>query len=162
MDPISEQNLSKINPVLAQKIRTAAEKCAESRLFFRVYSGLRTAEEQNALYAQGRETPGSIVTNARAGESMHNYGLAADIVPFMSNQSGALNWNPVSSQYRAMVKALKDEGLVWGGDWIHFKDLDHFQIQGLPPNPTHSMIADYHGGIDLQAIWDKAAKGEYA
>lgn len=162
MDPISEQRLSSVNPVLAQKIRAAAEAVAPTKLFFRVYSGLRTAEEQNALYAQGREVPGDIVTNAKAGESMHNYGLAADIVPFMSGESGALNWNPASAQYRAMVAALKEQGLAWGGDWVHFKDLDHFQMRGLPANPTPAMVADYHGGTELQVIWEKAARGEYA
>src|ERR1043165_556102 len=39
---------------------------------------LRTFEEQNALYAQGRTKPGQIVTNAKGGQSYHNYGLAID------------------------------------------------------------------------------------
>lgn len=47
-----------------------------------VYCGFRSLEEQAALYAQGRGgRPGKIVTNARLGESYHNYGLAFDWVP---------------------------------------------------------------------------------
>ena len=41
----------------------------------------RSPATQAALYAQGRTTPGRVVTNARAGESFHNYGLAFDVVP---------------------------------------------------------------------------------
>src|SRR3990167_8432100 len=33
----------------------------------------RSGEEQNRLYAQGRTTPGRIVTNAKAGQSAHNH-----------------------------------------------------------------------------------------
>ena len=38
-------------------------------------------EEQAALYKIGRSVKGKIVTNARPGESYHNYGLAFDWVP---------------------------------------------------------------------------------
>jgi peptidoglycan L-alanyl-D-glutamate endopeptidase CwlK len=41
---------------------------------------LRTFAEQDGLYAQGRSKPGAIVTNAKGGQSYHNYGLAIDIV----------------------------------------------------------------------------------
>lgn len=46
-----------------------------------IYTGLRSMEEQAALYAIGRSKPGKIVTKARPGESYHNYGLAFDWVP---------------------------------------------------------------------------------
>ena len=41
---------------------------------------LRSFKEQEALYAQGRSLPGKIVTQAKAGLSYHNYGIAIDIV----------------------------------------------------------------------------------
>ena len=41
---------------------------------------LRTFAEQDALYAQGRTKGGLKVTNAKGGQSYHNYGLAIDIV----------------------------------------------------------------------------------
>lgn len=37
---------------------------------------LRSFKDQEALYAQGRTIPGKIVTQAKAGLSYHNYGLA--------------------------------------------------------------------------------------
>ena len=42
---------------------------------------LRSMATQAALYAQGRTRPGPVVTNARAGHSFHNFGLALDVVP---------------------------------------------------------------------------------
>ena len=42
------------------------------------YSALRSFPEQANLYAKGRTQSGDIVTNARAGQSAHNYGCATD------------------------------------------------------------------------------------
>jgi peptidoglycan L-alanyl-D-glutamate endopeptidase CwlK len=49
-------------------------------------SGYRSKKEQNELYAQGRSKPGQVVTNAKAGQSYHNYGLAVDFVIIHKNQ----------------------------------------------------------------------------
>jgi hypothetical protein len=63
-----------------------------------------------------------------------------------------------------MVDALKAQGLAWGGDWIHFKDDDHFQLSNIPANPSSAMISDYGSGDEtaLQAIWTNADDGKYA
>ena len=45
----------------------------------RITQALRTWDEQEELYAQGRTKKGKIVTNAKAGYSWHNYGLAIDV-----------------------------------------------------------------------------------
>lgn len=42
------------------------------------YQGYRTFSQQDALYAEGRSSPGHVVTNARGGESAHCYGCASD------------------------------------------------------------------------------------
>jgi hypothetical protein len=75
--------------------------------YFLVVSGLRTAAEQDALYAQGRIAPGHIVTNSKGGLSMHNYGLAVAAVPFLTGDPGALNWTENTPQFQAMVAARK-------------------------------------------------------
>jgi peptidoglycan L-alanyl-D-glutamate endopeptidase CwlK len=163
MDPRSEAQLGHVSPSLAAKVRSAADQLAHVGTFFLVVSGLRTPTEQDALYDQGRTGPGQIVTYARAGYSMHNCGLA-DAVPFLSSDSGALNWKANTPQFETMVAALKEQGLVWGGDWIHFKDDDHFQMPNLPDTPTDAMRADYGSGdqASLRAIWTKADQGVYA
>jgi peptidoglycan L-alanyl-D-glutamate endopeptidase CwlK len=164
MDARSEAVLANVSPDLAAKVRAAAGKLATDGTFFLVVSGLRTASEQNALYAQGRTTPGHIVSNARAGYSMHNYGLAVDAVPFLSGDAGALNWQADTPQFRAMVAALESQDLVWGGDWKTFPDDDHFQMPDLPDTPNSAMRADYGDGTQtlLATIWDKADAGVYS
>lgn len=160
MTPQSEATLAPLDPVFANKVRAAAATL-EPEIYLCAYSGLRTAKQQNDDFAEGRTVPGKIITNARAGESMHNYGLAADIVPYLEGDSGALNWEATSPPYIRMVSALKAQGLAWGGDWIHFKDMDHFQLASVPPSPDAQMQADYANGENLQLIWNKVSEGAY-
>ena len=98
---------------------------------------LRTFAEQDALYAQGRTKPGSIVTNAKGGTSYHNYGLAIDIVLLVDkNKDGTFEtaaWdtkgdydNDGKSDWQEVVTIFKQFGWEWGGDW-KFVDAPHFQ-----------------------------------
>jgi peptidoglycan L-alanyl-D-glutamate endopeptidase CwlK len=164
MDARSEAALATVDPELADKVRAAASSLEANGTYLLVVSGLRSAAEQDALYAQGRTASGHIVTNAKAGQSMHNYGLAVDVVPYLSGESGILNWNPETEQFRALVTSMKAQGLIWGGDWIHFKDEDHFQMANIPASPDALMIADYGRGDEpaLQAIWTNADDGKYS
>lgn len=161
MDTHSEASLNTVHPVLAGKVRAAATTLAGRGTYLCVYSGMRTAAEQNKLYAQGRTLPGHKVTNAQAGQSMHNYGFAVDVVPYLTGSGGQLNWNTSTPQYRAMVDALKAQGLEWGGDWTHFKDMDHFQMGGLPASPSPAMCQAYGDGSDecLKTLWTQVTTG---
>jgi peptidoglycan L-alanyl-D-glutamate endopeptidase CwlK len=90
---------------------------------------LRTFAEQDALYAQGRTRSGNIVTNAKAGHSNHNYGLALDFVLIKGgydmkaddDHDGIADWLEV-------VAIAKLFGFEWGGDWITFKDNPHIEM----------------------------------
>lgn len=96
---------------------------------------LRSFETQAILYAQGRTAPGRIVTNARAGHSYHNYGLALDVVP--TELLALPKWgdtvdcqaraNDLWSKVGAIGKAI---GFRWGGDFTRFKDRPHFEWSG--------------------------------
>lgn len=164
MDTRSEKALKLVSPDLATRVRAASEALNLKGTFLLVVSGLRTADEQNALYAQGRTAPGSRVTNAKAGQSMHNYGLAVDVVPYLTGSSGKLNWRANTMQFKEMVSALKAQGLTWGGDWQGtLGDFDHFQLNKLPSSPSKVMIADYGSSPpDFTIIWTKAVDGIYA
>jgi peptidoglycan LD-endopeptidase CwlK len=164
MDARSEKALAGVCPELANKVRAAAAVLEAEQMYLLVVSGLRSAAEQQALYAQGRTTPGHIITNARAGYSMHNYGLAIDVVPYQVGQAGALNWNPATPQFQRMVAALKGQELEWGGDWKGgLGDFDHFQLTGLPASPSLAMRTDYGTGpATLDSIWQKAENKVYA
>lgn len=98
---------------------------------------LRTFAEQNALFAQGRTKPGKIVTKARGGLSMHNYGLAIDVV-LLLDRDGDGNFTEASwdtkgdfdgdgvADWMEIVRIFKEFGWEWGGDW-KFVDPPHFQ-----------------------------------
>jgi len=156
MDAISETRLALVHPVLAQKVRAMAEVLASSGIYIRVVQGLRTAAEQDALYAEGRTAPGSIVTNARGGYSNHNYGMAVDCIPGLrGDDPWAPNWNAAHPDYKAMIAAGEAQGLVSGSTWIHMPDEPHFQLAGIPVTPTDQMRTDLAYG--LKFVWNKYA-----
>lgn len=74
------KNISTLEANFQRKARQWLEEMIQTGIRPLVYCGLRTMEEQAALYAIGRSKPGKIVTKARPGESYHNYGLAFDWV----------------------------------------------------------------------------------
>lgn len=84
---------------------------------------LRTFEEQDLLYQKGRTRPGPKVTNAKAGTSYHNYGLAID---FCLELNGKLVWS-VNKDWMTVVNIFKAHGFEWGGDWKSFKDYPHLE-----------------------------------
>lgn len=94
---------------------------------------LRTWPEQQALYDQGRTKPGDIVTNAKAGQSYHNYGLALDFALQINGLKLVWDINKDFdfdhvSDWMEVVKAFKAEGFTWGGDWKSLKDYPHFEM----------------------------------
>lgn len=89
-----------------------------------IFDGFRSIAKQDQLYAQGRTLPGDIVTNARGGESFHNYGVAVDIV---FGTKGNPSWSP-KNPWATLGKVGKKHGFEWGGDWAGFVDKPHFQM----------------------------------
>lgn len=99
---------------------------------------LRTIAEQNELYAKGRTKPGGIVTNAKGGQSYHNYGLAFDIV-FLVDKDGngtfeTASWDTKKDydgdknpDWMEVVSYFKSKGWAWGGDFKSIKDYPHFE-----------------------------------
>lgn len=151
MDAASEARLVRINPQLANRIRLMASELRSQGITIMAVSGLRTFAEQNALYAQGRTTPGSIVTNARGGQSLHNYGLAVDVVPVGAN--GQPDWNVGSDVWQRIGAAGKNQGIEWGGDWTSFVDRPHFQMTA--GKSVSTLLGEYNSnGGNLPAIWN--------
>lgn len=124
VDPRSENNIATLQPEVQPIARALIEKAALSGIRIKVISGLRTFAEQDALYAQGRTTPGAKVTNARGGYSNHNFGIAFDVGVFEGNK-----YLDDSPKYKAVGALGMDLGLEWGGNWKTIADQPHFQLR---------------------------------
>jgi peptidoglycan LD-endopeptidase CwlK len=118
------RNLDDLNPKVKELAETFLKSCAAQNFPVKVYFTFRTNDEQDALYAQGRTLPGSKVTNAKGGQSYHNYGLAFDAAPL--NDDLTIDWK-TTLKYLKMGEIGESVGLEWGGRW-KFKDQPHFQF----------------------------------
>lgn len=98
---------------------------------------LRSFERSDALYQQGRTKPGPIVTNARAGQSFHNYGLALD---FHLQINGKDVWDEKNPNWMVVVNIFKKHGFKWGGEFKSLKDYPHLEWQGY----TIAQLWDMH------------------
>lgn len=115
---------------LHQRVKTMAlaltAACRNAGIDLLVYCTLRNAVAQAELYAQGRSKPGRVVTNARAGESFHNYGLAFDCAPLVL---GKADWS--SKRWPEIGSLGEGAGLEWAGRWSgRLKETAHFQWSG--------------------------------
>ena len=125
IDVRSAANIATLRPDAQQKAREWLLKCLEAGINVKVICGTRTYKEQDALYAQGRSTPGPKVTNAPAGYSWHNFGVGWDFVVFDS--TGQPQWeSPLMEKCGRIAESL---GLEWGGHWTNFQDIPHIQIK---------------------------------
>ena len=124
VDARSEKAIATLLPQVQPMARALVQKAAVSGIAIRILSGLRSYEEQDALYAQGRSAPGSIVTNARGGYSNHNFGIAFDVGVFEGNR-----YLGDSPKYKAVGVLGMDLGLEWGGSWKTIVDQPHFQLR---------------------------------
>jgi len=119
---------------------------AKGHVYYAI-SGHRDVAHQNELYAKGRTTRGPRVTNARGGQSYHNFGLAIDFCYDINASKPGLQPSWVASDYDMLGVFAQMQGLEWGGDFKSFKDLPHVQW----PLAPHSLAIVRHwyseGGI---------------
>ena len=120
---MSSRKLDDLHPTVAERAQQLMELAQAEGIEILVTSTLRSFEEQAELFAIGRTKPGGKVTNAKAGESWHNFGLAFDVVPLVN---GKAVWD--SPFWNRIGELGKQAGLVWGGDFQSFKDKPHFEF----------------------------------
>ena len=90
---INSRKLEDLHPKVKPMVEAFIQKCADNGIDLLVTSTYRDHESQNALYAQGRTTPGKKVTNAKGGQSWHNWRVAVDIVPLRNGKPvWSLQW----------------------------------------------------------------------
>ena len=123
---INSRKLEDLNPKVRVLCEKFIEKCKSQNIDVLITSTYRDAESQNALYAQGRTIAGKIVTNARAGQSYHNWRVAFDFVPLVH---GKAQWSDVAT-FTKCGEIAELVGLEWAGRWKKFKELAHCQYTG--------------------------------
>jgi|GEM_PF-734690 len=124
----SEPIIARLHVSIQQMARTLLEQAWGIGIGLVVTQGYRTLEEQERLYQQGRTTPGPIVTNAKPGSSLHNFGLAFDVA--VVDEAGNPSWPNDAALWRTIGEVGKSVGLEWGGDFNSYVDLPHFQHTG--------------------------------
>ena len=104
-----------------------------------IISGIRSQEEQQALYAKGRTLPGDIVTHKDGinRRSYHQSGMAVDVLPYFSDEphirwrdkEAFLEFGNFVQGVAVMLKRYGaiDHDIEWGGNW-QWKDYPHWQI----------------------------------
>lgn len=94
----------------------------------------RSNAEQDALFNKRPK-----VTNAKGGQSIHNYGLAFDIVMLYDNDGNGTfeeaSYSMIKdfdkdskADWMEVTNYFKSKGYTWGGDWKSFKDAPHFEM----------------------------------
>jgi peptidoglycan L-alanyl-D-glutamate endopeptidase CwlK len=120
---INSRKLEDLNPKVKVLCEKFIEECKKQNIDVLITSTYRDAESQNALYAQGRTTAGKIVTNARGGQSYHNWRVAFDFVPLVH---GKAQWSDLNT-FKKCGEIAESVGLEWAGRWVKFKELAHCQ-----------------------------------
>ena len=124
---INSRKLDDLHPKVKSLAEQFIKACDKAGIDVLIYSTYRDAESQNALYAQGRTTKGSIVTNAKAGQSFHNWRCAFDFVPVVN---GKARWDDKAS-YAKCGEIGESLGLEWAGRWTgKLKETAHMQFTG--------------------------------
>lgn len=148
-DKITLDRIKLLHPAIRDKVRKAYldinYRLLGKGVRLRFAYTLRTIEEQDRLYSLGRTViwNGSgkkqgIVTNARGGQSIHNYGLAFDIVLLLDRDKNgtfeSASWNvhadfdgDMKPDWMECIDGFKAIGAEWGGDW-RWSDKPHLQF----------------------------------
>ncbi len=126
MDTVSIQRLNLLHPLIREDAIKAYQEAVQATpvgVHPVIVQTLRTFEEQDLLYQKGRTRPGPKVTNAKAGSSFHNYGLALD---FCLEVNGKLKW-VVDKNWLLVIEIFKKYGFESGHEWKTFKDSPHLE-----------------------------------
>jgi peptidoglycan L-alanyl-D-glutamate endopeptidase CwlK len=128
---MTSRRLEDLHPLMRPLVNAFLSACKHDDIDILVTCTYRSDEEQARLYAQGRTKPGLKVTNAKPGQSMHNFrfngkpaSLAVDIVPLVN---GKPVWSATAPVWQKVGKLGEEAGLEWAGRWKRFREFPHFQ-----------------------------------
>lgn len=126
----NSRSLDDLLPPVRARAQAFLAACKQEGIDILVTSTYRDLESQAALYAQGRTAPGKRVTNAKPGQSYHNWRVAFDVVPL---RDGKAVWNTTGADgklWERIGQLGEAAGLEWAGRWKTFREYAHFQYTG--------------------------------
>ena len=142
----SQESLDKMKKVHPKLVEVMKAAITNSPFDFRITAGVRTAEEQFALYQKGRTLPGPKVTNCDGKNFKSNhqiksdgYGHAVDIFPCGVIENGVYRkftsdegyddkkLRLIANHILAVAKS-KNVNVEWGGNW-KMHDTPHFELK---------------------------------
>ena len=155
---ITSRDINDLHPVVRGKAVGLKASCLDAGIDLLIISTFRDFESQDGLYAQGRTKPGHIVTNARGGQSFHNFHVAFDVLPLRSGKpvwgtsGNGIDSDPTDDDKDDLelwqrVGAIGESlGLEWAGRWKRFREFPHFQFTG------GLTLADFRAGKTLEDV----------
>ena len=150
--PLSRIDLEKLYPPFLEKVRVMLAALESSGASYFAVSGFRSYPEQEVLYNHGRKTPGAIVTQAHAGESPHNFGLAVDFTRDGYLDRAGLQPDFRPERYSELGLAAATHGLEWGGKW-RWPDRPHIQWPGFVTSWQLEPLRQAYEKAGLAAVW---------
>ena len=117
----SLKTLEGVDPVLKLLCEVALHYSEKD---FSVYSGKRSATQQHEMFLKGASK-----LDGFKRKSMHQHGLAVDLVPLTNNKGDWRDsaYDPIVAAFDMASNALGVE-YNWGGEWRTFKDCPHFEL----------------------------------
>lgn len=130
---MASRKLEDLDPEFLKLVVGWLADCAAAKIDVLVYCTERPAWEQAELYKIGRTKKGEgvtakrpmgrKVTNAKPGQSAHQYGLALDFVPQIA---GKLLWSD-TKRYDQAIRLAEARGL----ESLRPMELAHLQLKGF-------------------------------
>jgi peptidoglycan LD-endopeptidase CwlK len=120
---INSRNIDDLHPTLKRGVEEFDKRMKALNYSVLITATFRDNDYQNSLYAQGRTKPGSIVTNAKGGQSMHNYRLAFDVCKNIRGEE----FSDIKF-FETAGRVWTEMGGEWGGSWVGFSDRPHMQF----------------------------------
>ena len=152
-----------LHPEFRKRMAALAEKLAARDMQALIADGFRSFAEQDELFAQGRSKPGRVVTNARGGQSNHNYGMAVDLYPVIGGHVFTEPTSGNKQRFEEIQQAIIDEaegmGLTSGVHFGSLGDKPHVQLLGEHVlNPKDALKIFNTNNKSFDAVWTEALK----
>lgn len=134
MFKLSHRSLTKLNGIRPELITLAVLGIKDTPYDYGITNGIRTREEQEYIYAQGRSRAGKVVTWTM--ESKHliqpdGFGHAFDFGVWVG---GKLTWEEyyydAVGEHLNHLAAQLDIPILWGGKFKRRKDRPHVEFAG--------------------------------